>query len=338
NSSATLSEIMPKRQWLWSKDRVAEELKKGTIAFIKDKNNNWSVNSKQYLKDEDGNIRQVKAFPIIDDIFTQHGTNEIINLFGEAKIFSFPKPSNLIEVLLRIGTTSQDAIVLDFFSGSASTAHAVLRMNRNDNTNHKFIMVQLPEPCAEDSETFMAGYKTISDIGKERIRRVIKQLNDEQEGKLDLENDKELDRGFRVFKLDQSNFKQWNVLSPTTEPAKILEQLELHIGHISEKASQEDLLFEILLKAGFMPTTQVQEQTLAGKKVFSIAEGALLICLEETVTKELIDAVVASEPMQFICLDAAFGSNDQLKANAVQTFAAHNMQKEKHNQIIFKTI
>lgn len=199
-------------------------------------------------------------------------------------------------------------------------------------------MIQLPEPCAEDSEAFKAGFRTISDIGKERIRRVIKKLNDEQEGKLDLENDKDQDRGFRVFKLDQSNFKQWNALPPTTEPEKILEQLELHIDHISETASQEDLLFEILLKAGFMPTAQAQDQTLAGKKVFSIAEGALLICLEDTVTKELIDAVVATEPMQFICLDAAFRGNDQLKANAVQTFAAHNMQKEKHNQIIFRTV
>ncbi|MFZ3131766.1 MAG: hypothetical protein WA125_11850, partial [Desulfosporosinus sp.] len=155
---------------------------------------------------------------------------------------------------------------------------------------------------------------------------------------LDFENDKEQDRGFRVLKLNQSNFKQWRELPPTTPPEKIIEQLELHIDHISHTATQEDLLFEILLKAGFRPKEKAELKEFAGKNVFSIADGALLICLEDIVTKELIDAVSATEPMQFICLDAAFGGNDQLKANAVQTFAARNMQKEKHNQIVFRTV
>jgi adenine-specific DNA-methyltransferase len=262
---------------------------------------------------------------------------EMKAIFPE-NIFDTPKPSKLISLCVSIADANDTDIILDFFSGSATTAHAVIEMNTQDNSKRKFIMVQLPEPCAEESEAFKAGYKTIADIGKERIRRVIKKLNDAQKGKLDLENDREKDRGFRVLKLDQSNFKQWKELSPDTTAEKIIEQIELHIDHISETASQEDLLFEILLKAGFMPTEKAEILELAGKKVFAIAEGALLICLEDTVTKEMIDAVVATEPQQFICMDAAFGGNDQLKANTVQTFAAHNMQKEKHNQIVFRTV
>ncbi|MDD3269483.1 MAG: site-specific DNA-methyltransferase [Syntrophomonadaceae bacterium] len=329
--------------WRWTYERYCDELAKGNILFKKtstsplitaEKNqSNWNIYTKIWLSDR---IMEGKLpLDMFDKFENRHSAQELNKL---AIPFDFAKPSELISYLAGLCGTEDSDIVLDFFSGSATTAHAILDMDKQDGGNRKFIMIQLPEPCAEDSEAFRAGYKTIADIGKERIRRVIKKLNNEQEGKLDLENAKGQDRGFRVFKLDQSNFKQWNTLSPTTTTDKIIEQLELHIDHISETASQEDLLFEILLKAGFMPTAEAQEHTFAGKKVFSIAEGALLICLEDTVSKELIDAVIASEPMQFICLDAAFHGNDQLKANAVQTFAAHNMQKEKHNQIIFRTI
>jgi adenine-specific DNA-methyltransferase len=235
-----------------------------------------------------------------------------------------------------MGTVSDD-IILDFFSGSATTAHSILDLNKQDGGNRKFILVQLPEPCDENSEAFKAGFKTIADIGKERIRRVIKKLNAEQEGKLDFGQGNQ-DRGFKVLKLDKSNFRQWQSLDPSTPPEKIIEQLELHKDHISGTSTQEYLLYEILLKAGFTPTEKIETKTIAGKTVYSVAEGALLLCLEDVVTKELIDKIAEVEPMQFICLDSAFHGNDQLKANAVQTFAARNMEKEKHNQIIFKTV
>ncbi|NLV22415.1 MAG: site-specific DNA-methyltransferase [Syntrophomonadaceae bacterium] len=325
----------PSNGWRWSKETIAEKISTGEIIFNQTET---SIIRKIYLETVEGRAPETIWFGK-EVGTTRDGNKSIKELFENNTPFETPKPVELIIKMMElIRDKSESQIILDFFAGSATTAHAILNMNKQDGGDRKFILVQLPEPCDEDSEAFKAGFRTISDIGKERIRRVIKKLNDKQEGKLDLENDKEQDRGFRVFKLDQSNFKQWNTLPPTTVPDKILEQLELHIDHISETASQEDLLFEILLKAGFMPTAQAQDQTLAGKKVFSIAEGALLICLEDAVTKELIDEVVASEPMQFICLDAAFGGNDQLKANAVQTFAAHNMQKEKHNQIIFRTV
>lgn len=267
----------------------------------------------------------------------KEASTQLKALFDGQQIFDTPKPTRLINRLLSL-LNDEHAIILDFFAGSAVTAAAVLDLNQHDNGNRKFILVQLPEPCPEDSEAFKAGYKTIADIGKERIRRVIKKLEAEENGKLPFDNESPQDRGFKVLKLDKSNFKQWLPLSPDTPSETIVKQLKLFIDHIDTKASPEDLLYEILIKAGFPPSERIETLTLTGKKVYSIAGGGLLLCLEDEVSAELINAVAEAEPMQFICLDAAFGGNDQLKANAVQTFAARNMGKEKHNQIVFKTV
>jgi adenine-specific DNA-methyltransferase len=267
---------------------------------------------------------------------TDLGTKELEYLIPD-KVFNNPKPTLLIKRCIEHSCGSE-SIILDFFAGSATTAHAVLDMNNSDNGYRKFIIVQLPEPCNEDSEAFKADFKTIADIGKERIRRTISSLNQEKEGKLDLDQSGNQDRGFKVLKLDKSSFKQWQKLDPSIPVERIEEQLSLHIDHIDHQATPEDLLYEILLKTGFTPTEKIETKIIAGTKVFSVADGALLLCLEDSVSKELIDQIAEIEPMQFICLDSAFHSNDQLKANAVQTFTARNMQKEKHNQIIFKTI
>lgn len=301
-----------------------------------------------------------------DDLFLDGwGTNEdafdeLHGLFQAQNVLEFPKPSKLIAKLtLSCTRYEEEAIILDFFSGSATTAHALLDLNQQDSGNRKFILVQLPEPCAPDSEAFKAGYQTIAEIGKERIRRVIRKMEDERrakekEAQPDLFSQNEPaappDLGFKVYKLDQSNFKPWQPLAPTTPPEILAQQLELHIDHIDPRATAEDLLYEILLKAGFTLTEKVETKTLAGQPVYSVAEGALLLCLEDKVTKELIDAVIEANPQRFICLDAAFQNNDQLKANAVQAFNAHNLaqektnpvtgkiEKEKHNQIIFRTV
>jgi adenine-specific DNA-methyltransferase len=159
-----------------------------------------------------------------------------------------------------------------------------------------------------------------------------------QEGKLDFDQSISQDPGFKVFKLDRTIFKQWRKPDPSASSEQIVEQLELHIDNIDHKATPEDLLYEILLKTGFIPTGKIETQVIASTKVFSVADGVLLLCLEDNVAKELIDNIAEIEPMQFICLDPAFHSNDQLKANALQTFATRNMHKEKHNQTIFKTI
>ena len=274
--------------------------------------------------------------------------------------------------LVEIGSNKND-IILDFFSGSATTAHAILNQNKKEGENRKFILVQLPEPCAEDSEAFKSGYKTIADIGKERIRVVIKNIESEIANKTQekrkneknlfsdddtsTENTKPLDLGFKVLKLDKSNFKQWQKLDATTSPEKIEGELLKYVDHINPGATQEDLLYEILLKAGFQPTEKIEilefkngkltseltknidKKAKPAIRLFSVADGGLLLCLEDNITKEVIEAVVELPTLQqFICLDSAFHGNDQLKANVMQTFAALNMQKEKHNQIFFKTV
>lgn len=325
---------VPDAGWRFpTKKRMEEEIENGRVVFGRDETTLPRIRRNLFESDK-------QVMRSVNFSYAQTATVEFCKIFDNLRVFENPKHFGDIKQLVEYVTTSQNGeIILDFFSGSATTAHAVLELNKQDGGNRKFVMVQLPEPCAVDSEAFKAGYKTIADIGKERIRRVITKLNAEQQvGMIHLGNEKARDSGFRVFKLDQSSFKVWRELPPKTLPEKIVEQLELHIDHISHNATQEDLLFEILLKSGFMPTEKAAQKVFAGKKVFSIAEGKLLICLEDSITKELIYAVAEGETMQFICLDSAFGGNDQLKANAVQTFAARNMQKKKHNQIIFKTV
>lgn len=329
------NEIWPEKQWQWSKERVEAAVKNDELVFTK-KQGGWTVDYKQYLKDENGNIRGAKPYSLLEGPYTQIGTGEIKDLLGDGKIFSFPKPSLLMRHLA--GIINKDDIILDFFAGSAATAHAVLELNKQDNGNRKFILVQLPEPCSPDSEAFKAGYRTIADIGKERIRRVIRKLGAEGEGKLDLDESSSQDRGFKVLKLGRSNFRKWQYLDPSSSPEEIIEELRLHVDHIDPGASAEDLLYEILLKAGLTLVEPVETVTLAGSRLFSIAGGELLVSFEDRMTKELIDAVVEAEPKQFICLDAAFHGNDQLKANAVQAFNARNMQKEEADQILFRTV
>jgi adenine-specific DNA-methyltransferase len=291
---------------------------------------------KRFLSESDGMMTWT-WWPNDEVGHNQEATKEAKELLGAGDIFDNPKPTRLISRVVNLATGKND-LILDFFAGSCTTAHALLDLNQQDNGNRKFIMVQLPEPCSEDSEAFKAGYATIADIGKERIRRAIKKLDAEQTGKLPFGDVSPQDRGFKVLKLDKSNFKEWQPLPPDTATEVLVKQLKLFINHIDPKAGPEDLLFEILIKAGFPPSEPIETQTLAGKTVYSVSGGGLLLCLEDEVSAELINAVAEAEPMQFICLDAAFGGNDQLKANAVQTFAAYNLGKEKHNQIIFKTV
>jgi len=278
------------------------------------------------------------------------GAYDIKQLFPDIKkAFTNPKPVRLLGHFLPFVLNGNGDIILDFFAGSSTTAHAVLDLNKEDGGNRKFIMVQLPESCEKSSEAYKVGYKTIVDIGKERIRRVIRKIAAEQAAKAKEAEGSlfgpaegaipNLDLGFKVFKLDRSTFKIWDGPDPDASEEKIIQQLAAHIEHIDPAASQEDILHEILLKAGFRLTEKVEKRELAGKTVFAVSDGALLICLEDEITRELIDAVVEAKPHRFICLDRGFHGNDQLKANAVQTFAALNQgQDEEAEQIVFRTV
>lgn len=291
----------------------------------------WNVYTKIWLKDrqEEGRV----PVDLIIKYENRHSAKELLDLDIP---FDFPKPSGLIKYLAEISQTQSGDIILDFFSGSCTTAHAVLDLNKQDGGARKFIMVQLSEPCDEKSEAYKAGYRTIAEIGKERIRRVIEKLNGEDQGKLDLSDGKKPDRGFRVYKLDRSNFKVWDSERAAQEPGAIAKQLELHELHVDPKAAQEDILYELLLKSGFPLATPVEKVRMAGKDVFSVSGGTLLICLERDITKELIKAMAAAAPAQVICLDEGFKANDQLKANAVQTFKARG--KGKESETIFRTV
>lgn len=278
---------------------------------------------------------------------TQEAKKELlkyVDFENTENVLNSVKPTRLIRRALQIGTQpSASNIVLDFFSGSASAAHAVLSQNLEDGGNRKFILVQLPEFLKTPEKTV----KTIADLGKSRITNVIKEIEAKQKEQSQDAKDmlpgmgeeiSNLDLGFKVLKLDRSNFKPWDGSNPTATAAELAQQLELHIDHISPTATQEDILYELLLKAGFMPTEKIEKRQIADKTVYAISDDALLICLEEEITRELIDAVAAAEPLQFLCLDKAFNGNDQLKANAVQTFNARNQNRDKAIQIIFKTV
>lgn len=252
------------------------------------------------------------------------GAYDLRKLFPEhKKLFDNPKPVKFLCSFFPLVLKDSPDIVLDFFAGSASTAHAVFELNSKDCRNREFILVQLPEP------TGRTDYPTIADITKERVRRVIKKLNAEDAAKqpslLEDANPKQ-DRGFRVFKLAESNFKPWNADVP--HDAETLQaQLFDHVNHIRSGRTQDDILYELLLKSGFPLTTPVDKHTMEGKTVFSVADGALLICLERALTMELVRAMAATKPERVVCLDEGFAGNDQLKTNAVQIFKTKGVTK-----------
>ena len=300
--------------WRYSKDRMEKLVESGCILFPSKPDGR--PREKKFRADLQS---EFVAFPsIIDDVFTADGTAEIRGLFGE-EVFDFAKPSTLIERLIKQGT-EQDGIILDFFAGSGSTAQAVLELNKHDGGMRKFILAQLPEP------TERKDFSTIAEITKERVRRVIKKLNDDEASKLGLGDAAKPDRGFKVFKLQSSNFKAWNA-DVAKEPGALTQQLEMHVNHIVDGRTPEDLLFEILLKSGFPLSTPIEALTLAGKTVYTVAQGAMLVCLDSELTPAVIQAMADRQPVRAICLDAGFVGNDQLKTNAVQQMRARGVTK-----------
>jgi len=303
------TKILPKRQWLWSKDRVEVALSKGEIAFLKDKDDKWSVHTKQYLKDEQGIVRQSKAFSIIEDVFTQHGTNEIIELFGNAQIFPFPKPTAFISKLLSIGTdTDEEHIILDFFTGSGATAQAMLQVNE-DAGNRKFICVQLPEPLEETSEAYKAGYRTIADIGKSRIQKVVANLQATRAKELPLDPKQPL--GFNSFKLAPSNFKAWR---GDVEGEELLKQMEVFRQSEKDGSVEENMLVELVLKSGLSLTSQIETVKVGEQNVYLVEEGKLLVFFE-TYNKALKDFIREKSPKQVVCLDSVFKGRDEDLSN-----------------------
>ena len=203
---------------------------------------------------------------------------------------------------------------MDFFSGSATTAHAVMKLNSEDGGNRKFIMVQLPEPCDEKSEAYKAGYKNICEIGKERIRRAGKKIK--EENPLNTQN---LDTGFRVLKLDSTNMKDV-YYNPHDVQMSILDNLE---SNIKEDRTPEDLLFQVMLDLGVLLSSKIEESTIAGKKVFNVADNFLIACFDEDVSDETITAVAKLQPAYFVMRDSSM-KNDSVATNFDQIFATYS--------------
>jgi len=293
---------------------------------------------KSFLCEVKQGVTPVTIWPYDEVGHNHEANNELKELLGEG-IFDNPKPTRLIQRMLQLATTSgEHHIVLDFFAGSGTTAHAVAKQNASDGGNRQYICVQLPEPIPEQSPASKAGYGHISDIGIARMRALGERLGNERSEELALDQAPTDDIGFRVFKLDRSSFRLWDGSEPGEDPEKIVKQLELHEQHIDPSATQEDILYELLLKAGFPLTTKVEKVDMDGKEVFSVAEGALLICLQDEITRALVRAMADADPLQVICLDSGFKNNDQLKANAVQTFKARNRGKDSESSIVFRTV
>ena len=306
-------EIYPQRQWLWSAERVREALEGGELEFLEGRDGLISVHTKQYLKEKDGTVRTGKPFSIIDDVYTQHGTNEIIEIFGDAQMFSFPKPSLFLKKLLDVGTNGgKDEIVMDFFSGSSGMAHATMLANSLDGGGRKFVMVQLDEAVERDSPAAKAGFKTIADIGKERIRRTGEKIKKTAEGTLDFN---QVDVGFRVLKIDSSNMKEVFY----TPDAVSQDLLSNYVNNIREDRTSEDLLFQVLIDWGVDLALPIEQEKIAGKSVFFVDGSALVACFEEGVNEEFVKLLAKREPMRVVFRDAGFAS-DSVKINVEQIF------------------
>lgn len=312
--------------WRMGRAKYEKLLAEGIIEWVHTASG-WQAYVKQFY-DPNSTRPYMTIWPHSDVGHNHGGADELKRLLGE-KLFDNPKPSSLVVRMLQIATgalNDQDddedgpEIVLDFFAGSGTTAQAVLDLNKEDGGNRQFILVQLPEPTDRDD------YPTIADITKERVRRVIKNLDDEIAGQFDFDEASKQDRGFRVFKLAESNFSPWSAEVPKEG---LVKQLELHIDHIRQDRTSDDLLYELLLKSGFSLTTPVEQLALAGKTVYSLARGALFICLDRELTMELIRAMAEMKPQRVVCLDEGFAGNDQLKANAVQIFKAKGITSFK---------
>ncbi|MBQ9982134.1 MAG: site-specific DNA-methyltransferase [Oscillospiraceae bacterium] len=238
------------------------------------------------------------------------GTREVANIVGKG-MFDFPKPLYLLKRIIEIAT-NENSLVLDFFSGSATTAHAVMQLNVEDGGNRKFIMVQLPEETDEKSEAYKAGYKNICEIGKERIRRASKKIAEEN-------SDAKFDGGFRVLKLDSTNMKDV-YYNPSEFIPSLLDNLA---DNIKEDRTPEDLLFQVMLDLGVLLSSKIEENIINGKKVFNVEGNYLIACFDENVTDETITAIAKQKPYYFVMRDSSM-ANDSVATNFEQIFATYS--------------
>ena len=313
-------------RWRCGEDRY-KELEAQNLIEWKNVDGTWKVYQKFYLE---GRVKQVSnLWSKLEG--NKKATIEVKNLLGNG-VFDFPKPVQLLIQILQISCNEQD-LVLDFFSGSATTAHAVMQLNAQDGGSRKFIMVQLPEPCANGTEAAKAKFENICEIGKERIRRAgekIKAEIEEQNAQLKIgeEPKKVPDIGFKVFKLDSSNLKQWQPDYDDLETT-----LFDSISNYVEGRSELDVVYEIMLKMGMELTWPLETHTIGGKNVYEIGMGALMICLDDHITTEVAEGMaalykeLAPETWRVVFKDNGF-ADDSAKVNIKEILKTAGLEED----------
>ncbi len=304
--------VKKRARWFWSKETYEAQKKE---LLVKKTDVGWKV----YKKVFGGSGIPIQTIINRDMVGgTSEGKAAVEELFGQAGVFENPKPPRLIKSFIE--RMPLDAIILDFFAGSGTTAQATMEQNATDGGNRQFIMVQLPEPCDEKSEAYKAGYKTIAEIGKERIRRAGKKIKEEWEeknrqGVLVEGMQQSLDIGFRVFKVDTSNMKDVYY----TPDALKQENLELFKDHIKPERTPEDLLFQVFIDWGLDLSLPIAAETIDKKTVFIVDKDALVACFDKGITEEFVKKLAGYKPVRVVFRDDAF-ANDAVKINVEQIF------------------
>lgn len=297
----------PENGWRWSEPEVKKKISTGEIFFSQ---NEDRIIRKIYLANQDGRTPE-NVWADESSGTTRQANTELKELFSGNTPFDTPKPTMLVRKIAQLFGSEKEFIVLDFFAGSATTAHAVMSQNQEDEGNRKYLLVQLPEITDEKSEASKTGYKTIADISKVRIRRAAAKIKEENP-------DYQGDLGFKVFKLDSTNIKPWELDFDLTE-----QDLEDQISNIKHGREDVDVLYEVLLKYGLDLTLPITEHSVAGHKVFDIGMGALMICLSDDITLDVVEGIaklkdeLKPEIMRVVFKDAGF-ADDVVKTNAVQ--------------------
>ena len=315
----TLKDISP-AIWRLSKEELKRRKALNNIEFKKDKNEDWQIYTKTYLYDENGIKRKVKPRAILKQEivgFTQNGNKEVIKLFNK-KLFDNPKPISLINYFLDIVLTDKNDLVLDFFSGSATTAHAVMQLNSEDGGNRKHIMVQLPELTDEKSEAYKTGYKSIPEIGKERIRRAGKKILEDNEASKEPKDLSKLDIGFRVLKIDSSNMK--DVYYHPNELSQSLYKEEDAENNIKEDRTELDLLFQVMLDLGVELSLKINPKVVDGTTIYILENSELVACMSDDISIEVIEEIKKIAPYQVVLKDSCF-KEDKDKINAVESLS-----------------
>ena len=300
-------------RWRQGKETMEKNMENDMIEFVQQEDSSWIPYEKIYAPLE-GEEKTKKYTTWIDE--TNDGAKEIKKLFGKC-VFDYPKNTTLIQKFIKMANVETDDYVLDFFSGSATTAHTVMKLNAEDKGHRKFIMIQIPEICDEKSEAYKAGYKNICEIGEERIRRAGEQIKAEWEkehpsdGLLGSDEKFTTDIGFKVFKLDSTNVNEWDPNLKLDE-----KELAMRLGEVfKEGRSKEDILYEIMLKYGVFDK-QVEEIDVNGKTMYRVGKRYMIVCLNDHITSEDVKAIGELSPRTVIFNEAGF-NNDNDKINAV---------------------